>query len=185
MNESEYRNVHASKHAGKVAHVTGVEFRDRTCNRQAARARGCDRLHHWPTTARVGQRSARDRSRCQGPTGRHRERGLTWIASIHGLRRLKVISTFCLPMPAAGEFVPLPFVTEAQFEKYVGINFKGTLFTVQKALPLMRPVARSSLPGQPRQSRARPPLAYTPPRRRLCARSPERGHPISKDAIFA
>jgi NAD(P)-dependent dehydrogenase (short-subunit alcohol dehydrogenase family) len=23
MNESEYRNVHASKHAGKVAHVTG------------------------------------------------------------------------------------------------------------------------------------------------------------------
>ena len=38
-----------------------------------------------------------------------------------------------------GEFTPLPLVTEAQFEKYVGINVKGTLFTVQKALPLMRP----------------------------------------------
>jgi NAD(P)-dependent dehydrogenase (short-subunit alcohol dehydrogenase family) len=38
-----------------------------------------------------------------------------------------------------GEFAPLPLVTEAQFEKYVGINFKGALFTVQKALPLMRP----------------------------------------------
>jgi len=37
----------------------------------------------------------------------------------------------------------LPLVTEAQFEKYVGINVKGTLFTVQKALPLMRPVANS------------------------------------------
>ena len=31
----------------------------------------------------------------------------------------------------------MPVVTAAQFEKYVGINFKGTLFTVQKALPLM------------------------------------------------
>ena len=37
-----------------------------------------------------------------------------------------------------GEFVPLEQVTEAHFDKYFGINVKGTLFTVQKALPLMR-----------------------------------------------
>ena len=36
-----------------------------------------------------------------------------------------------------GEFVPLEQVTEAHFDKYFGINVKGTLFTVQKALPLM------------------------------------------------
>ena len=36
-----------------------------------------------------------------------------------------------------GEFVPLGEITEAQFDKYFGINVKGTLFTVQKALPLM------------------------------------------------
>jgi NAD(P)-dependent dehydrogenase (short-subunit alcohol dehydrogenase family) len=30
-------------------------------------------------------------------------------------------------------------VTEAQFDKYVNINLKGTLFTIQKALGLMRP----------------------------------------------
>ena len=36
-----------------------------------------------------------------------------------------------------GEFAPLESVTEAQFDKYFGINVKGTLFTVQKALPLM------------------------------------------------
>jgi NAD(P)-dependent dehydrogenase (short-subunit alcohol dehydrogenase family) len=36
-----------------------------------------------------------------------------------------------------GEFVPLERVTEAHFDKYFGINVKGTLFTVQKALPLM------------------------------------------------
>ena len=36
-----------------------------------------------------------------------------------------------------GEFLPLGQVTEAHFDKYFGINVKGTLFTVQKALPLM------------------------------------------------
>ena len=36
-----------------------------------------------------------------------------------------------------GAFVPLEEVTEAHFDKYFGINVKGTLFTVQKAVPLM------------------------------------------------
>jgi len=36
-----------------------------------------------------------------------------------------------------GAFVPLEKVTEEHFDKYFGINVKGTLFTVQKALPLM------------------------------------------------
>ena len=36
-----------------------------------------------------------------------------------------------------GAFAPLGEVTEAQFDKYFGINVKGTLFTVQKALPLI------------------------------------------------
>lgn len=36
-----------------------------------------------------------------------------------------------------GAFVPLGEITEEHFEKYFGINVKGTLFTVQKALPLM------------------------------------------------
>ena len=36
-----------------------------------------------------------------------------------------------------GAFVPLGEVTEEHFDKYFGINVKGTLFTVQKALPLM------------------------------------------------
>ena len=34
-------------------------------------------------------------------------------------------------------FVPLEAVTEAHFDKVFGINVRGTLFTVQKALPLM------------------------------------------------
>ena len=36
-----------------------------------------------------------------------------------------------------GEFAPLGQITEAHFDKIFGVNVKGTLFTVQKALPLM------------------------------------------------
>ena len=36
-----------------------------------------------------------------------------------------------------GAFVPIGQITEEHFDKYFGINVKGTLFTVQKALPLM------------------------------------------------
>ena len=34
-----------------------------------------------------------------------------------------------------GEFMPLGEITEAHYDKYFGINVKGTLFTVQKGLP--------------------------------------------------
>ncbi|WP_422924756.1 SDR family NAD(P)-dependent oxidoreductase [Singulisphaera sp. PoT] len=35
-----------------------------------------------------------------------------------------------------GEFAPIGEITEEQYEKTFGLNVKGTLFTVQKALPL-------------------------------------------------
>ncbi|MBC7771330.1 MAG: SDR family oxidoreductase [Pyrinomonadaceae bacterium] len=37
----------------------------------------------------------------------------------------------------AGEFAKLGEITEAHFDKWFGVNVKGLLFTVQKALPLM------------------------------------------------
>ena len=37
-----------------------------------------------------------------------------------------------------GEFVALPDITTEHFDKTFGVNVRGTLFTVQKALPLMR-----------------------------------------------
>src|SRR6202166_1286449 len=36
------------------------------------------------------------------------------------------------------EFAPLDKITEEHFDKLFGINVKGTLFTVQKALPLLK-----------------------------------------------
>jgi NAD(P)-dependent dehydrogenase (short-subunit alcohol dehydrogenase family) len=37
-----------------------------------------------------------------------------------------------------GEFAPIGEVTEEQFDSTMGVNVRGTLFTVQKALPLFR-----------------------------------------------
>ena len=43
-----------------------------------------------------------------------------------------------------GSFAPLGAITEEHFDKTFDGNVKGTLFTVQKALPLIRMAARSS-----------------------------------------
>src|ERR1700679_302394 len=37
-----------------------------------------------------------------------------------------------------GEFVPFEAVTEEHFDKLFNVNVRGTLFTVQKALPLLK-----------------------------------------------
>lgn len=46
-----------------------------------------------------------------------------------------------------GEFAPLGQITEAHVDKWFAINVKGTLFTVQKALPLMPDGASIILTG--------------------------------------
>lgn len=46
-----------------------------------------------------------------------------------------------------GEFAALGTISEAHFDKTFGINVKGTVFTVQKALPLLRDGASIILTG--------------------------------------
>ena len=46
-----------------------------------------------------------------------------------------------------GEFAPLGRITEEHFDKIFGINVRGTLFTVQKALPLLNDCASIILTG--------------------------------------
>lgn len=46
-----------------------------------------------------------------------------------------------------GEFAPLGHISEAHFDRTFGVNVKGTLFTVQKALPLMIPGGSIILTG--------------------------------------
>ncbi|WP_436736668.1 SDR family NAD(P)-dependent oxidoreductase [Streptomyces sp. BBFR102] len=48
---------------------------------------------------------------------------------------------------SAAEFMPLADITEEHFDTYFGINVRGTLFTVQKALPVLTDGASVILNG--------------------------------------
>ncbi|HEY9421223.1 MAG TPA: SDR family oxidoreductase, partial [Thermoanaerobaculia bacterium] len=55
-----------------------------------------------------------------------------------------------------GEFKPLGEITEDHYERTFATNVKGTLFTVQKALPLMRAGGSIILTGSTSASRGAP-----------------------------
>lgn len=55
-----------------------------------------------------------------------------------------------------GSFQPLGAITEEEFDRTFAINVKGTLFTVQKALPLMREGASIILTSSTSTTRALP-----------------------------
>ena len=48
-----------------------------------------------------------------------------------------------------GELAPLPAITEEHYDKIIATNVKGTLFTVQKGLPLLTEGASVILTGSP------------------------------------
>ena len=65
------------------------------------------------------------------------------VAQLADLDRLyatvaKVKGSIDVVFANAGEFVPFGAVTEEHFDKLFNINVRGTLFTVQKALPLLK-----------------------------------------------
>lgn len=55
-----------------------------------------------------------------------------------------------------GSFQPLGAITEEEFDRTFGLNVKATLFTVQKALPLLRDGASVILTGSTESVRALP-----------------------------
>src|SRR5882757_10541086 len=75
------------------------------------------------------------------------------VAKLADLDRLyeavKAKGTLDIVFANAGvaEFAPLGKITEEHFDKLFGINVKGTLFTVQKALPLMKDGGSINLNG--------------------------------------
>ncbi len=146
MNQSRLENVNASKHAGKIALVTGgssgiglaaaIRFAREGAKvfiagrRQAELDAALEQIGHGAVAIRADIASAADLDRM-----------FDTVRAAH--QRLDIL----FANAGGGEFSPLGSITEAQFDKYFDINVKGTLFTVQKALPLMQPGSAIVLTG--------------------------------------
>jgi NAD(P)-dependent dehydrogenase (short-subunit alcohol dehydrogenase family) len=146
MNQSTFSNLHSTKHAGKIVLVTGgssgiglaaaTRFAREgatvyiTGRRQAELDEAVERIGHGAVAIRADISSAADLDRM-----------FNTVRDAH--QRLDIL----FANAGGGEFSPLGEITEAQFDKYFDINVKGTLFTVQKALPLMGPGSAIVLTG--------------------------------------
>jgi NAD(P)-dependent dehydrogenase (short-subunit alcohol dehydrogenase family) len=86
---------------------------------------------------------------------------------------------------SVGEFAPFGNVSEEHFDKLFNINVKGTLFTIQKGLPLLNDGGSIVLTGSVAGAKAHPPSVSTPRVRLLSAPSCEPGPRISRIVISA
>jgi NAD(P)-dependent dehydrogenase (short-subunit alcohol dehydrogenase family) len=136
MNHSEYNNLHATKHAGRIALITGGSSglglaTAKRLAREGATVYVTGRRQRELDAAVVDIGDRAKAIRGDIAIAADLDRIYTTIAAAEG--RLDIL----FANAGGGEFAPLGSITEAQFDKYFGINVKGTLFTVQKALPLM------------------------------------------------
>jgi NAD(P)-dependent dehydrogenase (short-subunit alcohol dehydrogenase family) len=131
-------NVHATRHAGKVALVTGGSS---GIGLATARRLVREGASVFIVGRRQSELDAAIADIGQGVTAIQGDIALSadldrivdTVNKAHG--RLDIL----FANAGGGEFSPLESITEAQVDKYFDINVKGTLFTVQKALPLMGP----------------------------------------------
>src|ERR1700761_7528328 len=84
-----------------------------------------------------GTRRGRERNRQQRHWRPERHCQLTDLDRLYEAVKTKGRIDVVFANAGVAEFAPLERITEEHFDKLFDINVKGTLFTVQKALPLM------------------------------------------------
>lgn len=138
MFDSPYRNIHSTKHLGRVALITGGSSGIGLATamrlaREGARiyVTGRRQAELNRSVAEIGH----DAKGIQGDIASNAELDRIFSTVEADAGRLDIL----FANAGGGEYSPLGSITEAQFNKYFNINVKGTLFTVQKALPLMSP----------------------------------------------
>lgn len=140
-------NIHSTRHAGKVALITGgssglgLATAQRLVQEGAAAVyiTGRRQAELDAAVADIGEKAVAIRGDIAVTADL--DRMFSTIRETHS--RLDIL----FANAGGGEFSPLEAITEAQFDKYFDINVKGTLFTVQKALPLMKPGAAIVITG--------------------------------------
>lgn len=136
MNTANRSKINVERHAGKVALVTGGS--------SGIGLATAKRLAQEGAKVYITGRRQKELDAAVAEIGRHATAIQGDVSDNADLDRIyQVIQTaegrldLLFANAGGGEFAPLGAITEAQFHKYFNINVKGTLFTVQKALPLM------------------------------------------------
>lgn len=136
MTSAAYTNIHASKHAGKIALVTGgsTGIGLATAKRLAREGAlvfitGRRQRELDAAVADIGHGAQAVRGDISSPSDLAKVANT--VSAAHG--RIDIL----FANAGGGEFAPLGQITEAQFDKTFGINVKGTLLTLQAALPYM------------------------------------------------
>ena len=129
-------NIHATKHAQKIALVTGGSSGIGLATAKRLALEGATVFITGRRHAELASAIAEIGHGAQAIQGDiSAENDLDRVASVireaHG--RLDLL----FANAGGGEFAPLGAITQGQVDKYFNINVKGTLFTVQKMLPLM------------------------------------------------
>ncbi len=130
------RNIHTTKHAGKIALVTGGSLGLGLATAQRLVEEGA---HVYITGRRQSELDAAVAQIGRNVTAVRNDVSVladldalfAQIQKTHG--RLDIL----FANAGGASLQPIGEVTEAEYDKHFGINVKGTLFTVQKALPLM------------------------------------------------
>lgn len=130
--------IHTTRHAGKIALVTGGSSGLGLATVQRLVAEGAFVYLTGRRKSELDTAVANLDGRAEAIQGdissqADLDRIFSRIRERHG--RLDIL----FANAGSGAFAPLGAITEAHFEKYFGVNVKGTLFTVQKAIELMPP----------------------------------------------
>jgi NAD(P)-dependent dehydrogenase (short-subunit alcohol dehydrogenase family) len=130
------QKLHTTKHEGKIALITGGTSGIGLATAQRLALEGATVVvtgRRQPELDAAVQKIGRNASGVRGDIANLENLDVLFGAITERHGRLDIL----FANAGSGVLLPLGAITEAHVDQIFGINVKGTLFTVQKALPLM------------------------------------------------